>query len=135
MYVKNILIVAVLVFCVFSCKTTKETSVKKLCKEEIVVISNDSLEYDIIIMDSGFNSFLLSVAKPKWYYSEEYYKIKNSFYVTHWNIRVLDRTRYSSSIYEQRIDYDSNVDYGLEVNYKLYNYFKFVEYKYKVKFF
>ena len=43
--------------------------------------------------------------------------------------------RYDNSIYENEINYDSNTDYGLDVNYKLYNYFKFVEHKYKQVFF
>jgi hypothetical protein len=133
--VKNIFIIAVFVFCILSCKTTKEAFVGKSDKQEVVVISNDSIEYGVIIMDPGFESFLVSIAKPKWYYSEQYYKNKNTFYVTQWNIRVQDPFQYSASIYEQSIDYDPSIDYGLEVNYKLYNYFKFVEYKYKVKFF
>ena len=105
-----------------------------LDKQEVVVIANDSLEYEIIIMDQGFQTYLNSIAKPMWYYSESYYIIKNKFYVTEWNIRVREPYRYQPAIYEQRIDYDPNANYGMEVNYKLYNYFKFVEYKYKVSF-
>ena len=33
-------------------------------KEEPVVIANDSLEYQIIIIDIGFNAFLNSIAQP-----------------------------------------------------------------------
>lgn len=135
MSIKYFSILLVLLVCAFSCKTTKQTSVEKLDRQEVVVIANDSLEYEIMILDVGFTSFLMTVAKPQWYYSEAYYKMKNTFYVAQWNIRVQDPFNYSSNIYEQRIDYDSMIDYGLEVNYKLYNYFKFVEYKYKVIFF
>lgn len=119
----------------FSCKGTKTAVVNTSVDEEAVVIANDSLEYEIIIIDQGFNSYLLSIAKPKWYYSEAYYKTKNNFYVTQWNIRVREPFKYSPNIYEQQIDYDANIEYGLEVNYMLFNYFKFVEYKYKVKFY
>ena len=133
MSVRNLLFVLLVIISVFSCKTVKETAVKKVDKEEVVVIANDSLEYEIIVIDQGFTTYLLSVAKPRWYYSEEYYKIKNSFYVTEWNIRVREPFRHSATIYEQQIEYDANIDYGLEVNYMLYNYFKFVEYKYKVR--
>ena len=116
-----------------SCKSTKDKSLPKVASEEIVVIGNDSLEYEIIIIDQGFQTYLNSIAKPKWYYSKAYYQTKNKFFVTEWNIRVRNPQRYSPNIYEQQIDYDINVDYGLEVDFKLYNYFKFVEYKYKVK--
>jgi len=127
------LLVLCVSFAVFSCKTAKETSVKKKVKEEVVVIANDSLEYEILIIDQGFSVFLASIAKPKWYYSESFYKLKNKFYVIEWNARVREPFRYNPNIYEQQIDYDPNIEYGLEVNYKLYNYFKFVEYKYKVR--
>jgi hypothetical protein len=133
MSVRNILLVLIVVGCVYSCKIAKETSVKKVTKEERVVIANDSLEYEIIIIDQGFTTYLQSIAKPKWYYSEAYYKTKNTFYVTEWNIRVREPFNYSTNIYEQPIEYDANIDYGLEVDYLLYTYFKFVAYKYKVK--
>lgn len=119
----------------FSCKSGKEPV--NTTKDEIkpVVIANDSLEYEIIIIDQGFDTYLNSIAKPKWYYSESYYRTKNILYVTEWNIRARQPMRYSPNLYEQAINYDGNIDYGLEVNYKLFNYFKFVEYKYKVRFF
>lgn len=105
---------------------------KNTDKDEYVVISNDSLAYEIIIMDQGFSRFLMSVAKPKWYYSPVYYKMKNKLYVAEWNSRVYSNSRFSRDLYQQTIDYDGSINYGLEVDYKLYNYFKFVEYKYKV---
>ena len=117
-----------IVGCSSTTKTTK-TSDANLPKEE-VRIANDSLEYEIIITDIGFETYLNTITKPMWFYSQEYYETKNRFYVSEWNIRASNPLRYRSDIYENHIDYDPNVDYGLEVNYKLYNYFKFVEYKY-----
>jgi hypothetical protein len=102
--------------------------------ENAVRIANDSLEYEIIIIDVGFESYLNTIAKPASFYSQNYYEMKNKFYVTQWNIRARNPLKYNSSIYENEIDYDFNTDYGLDVNYKLYNYFKFVEYKYKQRF-
>ncbi|MDO9274719.1 MAG: DUF6146 family protein [Lutibacter sp.] len=116
-----------------STKTTK-TSDTNLPKE-VVRIANDSLEYEIIIMDIGFETYLNTIAKPMNFYSQEYYENKNRFYVTEWNIRAQNPLRFRSDIYESQIDYNSIVNYGLEVNYKLYNYFKFVEYKYNQRFF
>ncbi|MBI9042622.1 DUF6146 family protein [Lutibacter sp.] len=102
--------------------------------ESAVRIANDSLEYEIIIIDIGFENYLNTIAKPASFYSQNYYEMKNKFYVTQWNIRARNPLKYNSSIYENEIDYDFNTDYGLDVNYKLYNYFKFVEYKYKQRF-
>ncbi|SNR80993.1 DUF6146 family protein [Lutibacter flavus] len=126
---------AIGLFIVGCSSTTKTTNTEKQLPEGAVRIANDELEYEIIIIDPGFNTYLLTIAKPANYYSQDYYEIKNKFYVTEWNIRARNPLRYNSSIYENVIDYDSNIDYGLDVNYKLYNYFKFVEYKYRQKFF
>ncbi len=102
-------------------------------KEQPVVISNETLEYEIIIIDPGFTSFLSTQARPKEYYSESYLKNKNRVYVNVWNNRVRNPQRYDSRIYENVIDYQTNVDYGLDVNYKLFWYFKFAEQKYRMK--
>jgi hypothetical protein len=119
-----------------SCSSTKKTATQETtASQEVVRIANDSLEYEIIIMDIGFDTYLNTIAKPMNFYSQEYYESKNQFYVTEWNIRAQNPLRYRSDIYANQIDYDYQIDYGLEVNYKLYNYFKFVEYKYNQRFF
>jgi len=102
-------------------------------KKQPVVISNETLEYEIIIIDPGFTSFLNTQDRPKEYYSESYLKNKNRVYVNVWNSRVRNPQRYDSRIYENVIDYQTNVDYGLDVNYKLFWYFKFAEQKYRMK--
>ena len=118
-----------------SCGTSSKVLTTTNAVEVPVKIENDSLHYEITIIDNGFNTYLHTIAKPKNYYSQQYYETKNKFYVTEWNIRAQNPLRYDDAIYENKIDYNFNVDYGLEVNYKLYNYFKFVEYKYKQRFF
>ncbi|WP_457610330.1 DUF6146 family protein [Lutibacter sp.] len=119
-------------FFIIGCSSTTKTITTNNTKlpEEAVIIANDSLEYEITIIDLGFKLYLNTIAKPANYYSQKYYETKNQFYVTRWNIRAQNPLRYDDSIYENIIDYDFNTDYGLDVNYKLYNYFKFVEYKY-----
>ncbi len=102
-------------------------------KEDPVVISNETLGYEVIIIDIGFTSYLNTVAKPKNYHSDSYLKNKNRQYVAVWNSRVRNPQRYNSNIYENIVDYENNINYGLEVNYKLYWYFKFAEQKYKMK--
>ena len=132
---KNLIYYLAIGLFIIGCSSTTKTITTKDAKlpEGAVRIANDTLEYEIIIIDIGFETYLQTIAKPANFYSQEYYELKNRFYVTEWNIRVLDPLRYNSDIYENTIDYDFNVDYGLDVNYKLYNYFKFVEYQYKEK--
>jgi len=108
---------------------TKTTSTEK---EEPVVIANDSLEYQIIIIDPGFTSFLNSIAQPEGFYSQNYLEARNQVWVLEWNNRARSPFRYNSNIYENIIDYQPTIDYGYEVNYKLFNYFLFAQRKYKM---
>lgn len=101
-------------------------------KEEPVVIANDSLAYEITIIDIGFNLYLNSIAKPVGFYSQSYLENRNIFYVTEWNNRVRNPQQYNRNIYENIIDYQSNIDYGYDVNYKLFNYFEFAQQKYQM---
>ena len=101
-------------------------------KEEPVIIANDSLEYEIIIIDPGFTAFLNSIAQPEGFYSQDYLEARNKFWVIIWNQRFMNPNQYNPNLYENRIDYEQNVDYGYEVNYKLFNYFLFAQQKYKM---
>ena len=117
--------------CALASKTTHS---KAKLPDGAVRIANDSLAYELIIIDSGFDLFLHTLAKPPHFYSQQYYETKNKFYVAEWNRRVTNPSKYNSNIYENIIDYNFNTNYGFDVNYKLYNYFLFVEYKYKQRF-
>jgi hypothetical protein len=130
---KNLFFYLIIGIFIISCGSSSKTIVKNDANlpEGAVRIANDSLEYEIIIFDIGYETYLKTIAQPEWYFTQEFLEIKNKFYVTEWNIRVNNPFKYNPDIYENRIDYDFNTNYGLEVNYKLYNYFKFVEYRYK----
>lgn len=131
---KNLIFFLAISLMIISCGTTKTKNSLDTKKnvEEAVVISNDSLEYEIIILDIGFNTYLNTIAKPMEYYSQDYLEVKNNFYVVEWNIRANNPIRYGD-LYGNRIEYSPHIDYGLEVNYKLFNYFQFFERKYRVK--
>lgn len=129
----RILLVFIFIGLLASCNATHKV-VNNRSNNEAVRIANDSLQYEIIIIDNGFKPYLKTIAKPMDFYSKNYYETKNRFYVSEWNRRVRNPWNYDSSIYENKIDYDFNIDYGLEVNYKLYNYFQFVIYKYTQRF-
>lgn len=88
---------------------------------DTVRIANEELEYEIIIIDPGFNTWLASRAQPRNYYSQQHLESKNRFWVTEWNIRAQQPQRYGD-LYLMQIDYQPNINYGYEVNYLLYNY-------------
>lgn len=95
-------------------------------------IANDSLEYEIIIIEPGFNSWLVT-QPPRGFYSQSTLELRNNFSVREYNLRVNNPINYNPDLYVWRIDYDRNVDYGYEVNYLLYNYFLFFEKRYGQK--
>ena len=97
--------------------------------KDTIRIANDSLEYEIIIIELGFNSWL-ATQPPRGYYTKSSMDISNDFKVTEYNLRANDPLRYGAQLYPFRIDYDRDVDYGYEVTYLLYNYFKFFEQRY-----
>jgi hypothetical protein len=78
----------------------------------------------------GFNSWFISNRKPIWYYDKEYYHIKNTFFTTTWNIRVLDNMHREP--YDFEIDFDQKIDYGLDVEWQLFWYYKYLEQKYHI---
>ena len=97
---------------------------------DTIKIARDDIEYEIIIIEPGFNYWLQSIARPEGYYSQSYLEKRNNVYVIAWNQRVLQPLRYDPNLYELQIDYSPNIDYGYEVNYKLYNYFIYFQRKY-----
>jgi len=123
-------IIAIISF--WACSSSKSVQQKAKVKNEAVTIANDSLSYEIIIIDIGFKNYLITVARPMTFYTVDYLENKNKIYVSEWNNRF--REAYKPNLYENIIDYDYNKHYGLEVNYKLYNYFKYVEKAYGERF-
>lgn len=106
------------------------TSLKS--KEKPVVIANDSLQYEVIIIDIGFNNYLNSIAKPKGFYNQNYLENKNRIYINTWNYRARNPSLFDPTIYENAVDYNTTVNYGYDVNYKLFNYFEFAQRKYNM---
>jgi hypothetical protein len=98
---------------------------------DTIQIANEETEYEIIIIESGFNTWLQRIAKPEGYYSQSFLENRNYLMVTTWNQRVLQPQQFNPSLYELRIDYHQGIDYGYEVNYKLYNYFIYFQRKYR----
>lgn len=122
---------------IYSCSSTRDREMQNeqtATVNDTVRIANDSLEYEIIIIDPGFFYFLNAVAQPEGYYSQSYLENKNRFLVNDYNNRVRQPYRYDPKIYEMEINYDPNIDYGYEVNYKLYNYFVYLSQKHNQKF-
>lgn len=140
------LVYLMLALIAFGCEASKSTVIadgeisakpmpsdKKLAVNDTVRIANDSLEYEVIIIDPGFNTWLNSRAKPRNFYGLTFLETKNYFWVSEYNRRVLEPQRYNPNLYEMRIDYQSKIRYGYEVNYLIYNYFLYFQNEYRQK--
>lgn len=131
-------IILLLTICFTGCGGTKQaitvSADEKMAfaqtEGDTISIADEKTEYEIIIIEPGFDFWLQSVAKPEGYYSQSFLENRNHIYVVEWNSRVSQPFTYNPNLYELRIDYDPNIDYGYEVNYKLYNYFIYFQRKY-----
>jgi hypothetical protein len=135
---KNLLYIILIGLTLYSCGSTKDRDFndKEIAvnANDTVRIANDSLEYEVIIIEPGFTLFINSIAKPEGYYSQSYLENKNRFLVQEYNARVNQPQRYNPNLYLQQIDYDPSIDYGYKVNYLLYNYFVFFSREYNQRF-
>lgn len=132
-YLASLLLVISLIW---SCKTPEKTALSNSIEvanvaNDTVRIANNEIEYEIIIIDPGFNTWLASTARPRGYYSQSFMENRNIQYVIAYNQRVLQPREYDPMLYEWQIDYQQGIDYGYEVNYLLYNYFIYFQMKYK----
>ena len=85
----------------------------------------DSTTYEILVFDVGFENWLVTNSRPKWYYENDYYRAKNHQYTVSWNNLV--RQAMYRPPFEYEIEYDPKIDYGVEVNWKLFWYYKYLE--------
>lgn len=124
---KKIMLVIASVIILASCHFDKNIATKAR-KDDVkqtsdtIRIANEELEYEVIIIDSGFSSWIVGRAKPRGFYSEVYLENKNQYWVAEWNSRAMQPQRYNPNLYEMQINYNSNIHYGYEVNYLIYNY-------------
>ena len=133
---KYILVILVAIVGFHSCDTSKsamKSTADAVTANDTIRIANDSLEYEILIIEPGFNNWILT-QPPKGYYGIAFLESRNRNFVYEYNNRVLNPQRYSVILYPQQINYEMGTHYGLEVNYMLYNYFLYFQQRYKQKF-
>jgi hypothetical protein len=128
---KNSLIVLLVIGILLACSGAKSQVKQEVnqiaTSKDTVRIANDSLEYEVIIIDPGFNAWLNGMAKPRNFYSQEYLEGRNRFWVLEWNNRANMPMNFNPGLYEMRIDYEPRINYGYEVNYMLFNYLTYFQ--------
>lgn len=133
---KKVWLLFTIILCIImitSCGGVKKDAQKSVnAMSDTVRIANDSLEYEIIIIEPGFNQWL-ATQMPRGFNDQFWLENRNIFFVTEYNNRVLNPTQFDPNLYQLQIDYKSNIDYGYEVNYLLFNWFEFFQQRYKQK--
>lgn len=125
-YISIVIVFLVPLF--FSCKSnTKPVIAKnpagKVQSSDTLRIANEELEYEVLIIDPGFDSWFRGNAKPRGFHSQYYLESRNIRWVSEWNNRAQFPTNNAErDLFEMQIDYQNGINYGYEVNYLLYNY-------------
>lgn len=136
---KNYILLGILLFFsfFFGCNAPKKNMVQKDSAQktsDTVRIANNELEYEIIIIDGGFNYWLNSTAKPRGLYSQTHLESRNIPWVLEWNNRARSpRNNRERDLFMMQIDYQNGVNYGYEVNYLLYNYLTYFQLKNNIR--
>ncbi|MGV8091829.1 MAG: DUF6146 family protein [Mangrovibacterium sp.] len=120
---KGYIILLLSLLLVWACAVEQPISIREMANEE----DSDSVEYELIVFDSGFESWFTTRAKPVNYHEQSWYEHWNRLYVLAWNNHHLGG-RYARLI-DGMINYEPDVDYGLEINHKLFYYFMYVEHE------
>ena len=130
---KKVLFILTVFGILLGCKTAQVRSneIPKNGLSDTIRIANEKEEYEILIIDPGFTTFLYGQARPRGYYTLEFLEQRNQICVIEWNNRVRTPMRFNPNLYRMEINYDPNVRYGYEVNYLLYNYFVYFQLQYK----
>jgi hypothetical protein len=113
----------VFIFALIIANCTTQKTVQKSTAPKIT--SEDSIHYELLVFDTGFDSWYVLKNSPALTHSKDYYHNWNIQYVQEWNNKVMSSRH--SEIYGDRIDYDFNVDYPFEIEHKLFYYFQYVE--------
>jgi uncharacterized protein YcfL len=92
---------------------------------------SDSVQYELIVDEQGYESWIITYSKPEWYYGKAFYRSWNILYTAEFNNRVLQA--HAGQPFTEMINYDQQTDYDLNLEYKLYWYYKYIEYKYNTK--
>jgi len=129
---KKLIFITAFIAFVMGCESTKTTTQStNTSLSDTLRIANKEIEYEIIIIEPGFNSWLLT-QPGKGYHGLSSLEMKNRRMVAEYNRRVYD-LNYPRNLYQQEINYDPTTSYGLEVNYLLYNYLVYFEKTYQQK--
>ncbi len=122
---KNSIEIILVSFFLLSCVNSNR--MQSVPDKNLIDIKQNADEYEVIVMDPGFDTWFATTWSPAKDHGEEYYAMWNQRYVNAWNYKA---TRpLTAPLFENIIQYDPTVDYGIDVQRKLYYYFRWVDTK------
>ena len=104
------------------------TQTDTLKLDEAVENDNDTITYELIIFDLGFNSWYIRESRPADFYSQPFLERWNKILTDQWN-QLLHSSRRRDCAPELYLDYDPHIDYGMPFNHELFYYFKYTHQK------
>lgn len=128
------LFITTLIGCKSNPKPVAAENLVNKTQSDTIRIANDELEYEIMIVDGGFNSWLHTTAKPRGFHNQYYLESRNIRWVSEWNNRAQSATTNAErDLFLTQIDYQNGINYGYEVNYLLYNYLVYFQLKNNIR--
>ncbi len=124
------LLICFLGLVLFACNSPKEASGSAAKAPKLI---HDSTEYEVVIIDPGFESWYTIHYSPVLDRTNEAYSSMNRFALMNWNRYFTDGK--FRKVIDSFIAYPPATDFGIEANRKLYWYFKYVEETCKVPLF
>jgi hypothetical protein len=89
------------------------------------ISTEDSIQYELLVFDTGFESWYTLKNSPALSRSKGYYHDWNVRYVQGWNTKVMES--HHSEIFSDLINYEFYVNYPYEIEHKLFYYFQYIE--------
>ncbi len=119
--------IGILALVIWACSPVKNAS---KTSAHLTQKDQDTTEYDIVIIDPGFDQWYMANFSPAQDRTNDYYRTRNIVAVGNWNDYY--RMGKHGNVIDSYIDYRPDVDYGIEVNRKLYWYFRYIKNKYRI---
>lgn len=90
------------------------------------VAENDTIEYELLIIDPAFERWYLLNHRPEGFYSLEYLENWNRLLSNQWNSLSGLRVR-PECMPGNYLLYNSDISYGKTLNHKLFHYFRYMQ--------
>ncbi len=116
-----------MIIAVFLVACAAPRDVLKESDKNLIDIAGEEEEYELLVLDPGFESWFLTTWSPANDRSVEYYAMWNQRYVLEWNYKATQV--HTSKLFDSTILYDPTTNYGMDVERKLYYYFRWVDTK------